>query len=443
MKYTMIENDKVIFSGSVAYRIKALKSFKCQDRVVTAGDLGGYIEKKENLCNTDSSWVFDNAVISGDAEVYEDSMVEKNATISGNAKISANSRITDDANIYGNAKIMGSTITRRCEICGEASIISSLIKDYACIDKNAYVYKSDVSEHSHIHNAFVFSSYVSGRSILSGNISFRICKIDSSRPATIGRNVYSYYKNFSAVVVDGLIDDSHPLHIIPINHGLSQFSVLAIYNGNSAPKNAYKCSISYSDSFNNLNHIHNMYSDGIILELLHNDDMVLGEGYKDTIISKKVKNFLVDAHDSSRNITTYKSNIFNITEVATKNLLKFFNSFKDLKDVKADLFPFIKRYIFAQLFGLCFNDKITNLGKTQSSEEDRISVLNVDAIYEKIIEKSQIDISTNNIISLDDNIFFYNREILFFIKEEMRYPLAWVDNMEKVLSRNEYAFLLK
>lgn len=43
MKYTMIENDKVIFSGSVAYRIKALKSFKCQDRVVTAGDLGGYI----------------------------------------------------------------------------------------------------------------------------------------------------------------------------------------------------------------------------------------------------------------------------------------------------------------------------------------------------------------------------------------------------------------
>ena len=61
--------------GKKLFRIKALISFGS----VEAGELGGYVEKEDNLAQTGNAWVSGDARVSGNAEVYG------NAWVSGNA----------------------------------------------------------------------------------------------------------------------------------------------------------------------------------------------------------------------------------------------------------------------------------------------------------------------------------------------------------------------
>ena len=63
--------------GTKLFRIKALVEFGG----VEAGELGGYIEKEENLDHYGNAWV------SGDAKVYGDAQVYGNAWVSGDAKV--------------------------------------------------------------------------------------------------------------------------------------------------------------------------------------------------------------------------------------------------------------------------------------------------------------------------------------------------------------------
>lgn len=64
-----------IFEGKKVFRIKALKDFGD----VKAGELGGYVEKEENLSRNGNARVFGNACMFGDAWVSD------NASVSGNA----------------------------------------------------------------------------------------------------------------------------------------------------------------------------------------------------------------------------------------------------------------------------------------------------------------------------------------------------------------------
>ena len=64
--------DKVAtFNGAVIHRIRALKDFAD----VKKGDLGGWIEKEENLSQEGNCWIDDNARVSGDAKVFDDAWV--------------------------------------------------------------------------------------------------------------------------------------------------------------------------------------------------------------------------------------------------------------------------------------------------------------------------------------------------------------------------------
>ena len=65
-KFELTTNTKM-FLGKKLFQIKALISFGD----VKAGELGGYIEKEENLSQTGDAWVFDNARVSGDAWVSD------------------------------------------------------------------------------------------------------------------------------------------------------------------------------------------------------------------------------------------------------------------------------------------------------------------------------------------------------------------------------------
>ncbi|MFM0611309.1 polymer-forming cytoskeletal protein [Streptococcus suis] len=71
-KYELVLDDTIDFLGWKLFRIRALISFGS----VEVGDLGGYIQKGENLSHDGDAWVSDNAKVWGNAEVC------------GNAKVS-------------------------------------------------------------------------------------------------------------------------------------------------------------------------------------------------------------------------------------------------------------------------------------------------------------------------------------------------------------------
>ena len=71
-KFELDLSSKITMFGIELFRIKALISFDN----VKKGELGGYVEKEENLSHSGDAWV------SGDAEVYG------NAEVSGDARVS-------------------------------------------------------------------------------------------------------------------------------------------------------------------------------------------------------------------------------------------------------------------------------------------------------------------------------------------------------------------
>ena len=66
--------DKFVFNtfGIKLFQIKCTKSFK----YAKEGDLGGYVEKDENLDQESDAWVYGNARVYGNAQVYGDADIE-------------------------------------------------------------------------------------------------------------------------------------------------------------------------------------------------------------------------------------------------------------------------------------------------------------------------------------------------------------------------------
>ena len=95
-KYELTTNTKMWF-GRKLYQIKALKDFGD----VKAGNLGGYIEKEENLSHNGNAWVYDSA------KVYDNAQISGNARIFGNAKVCGYARISNNALIYDNTRVFG------------------------------------------------------------------------------------------------------------------------------------------------------------------------------------------------------------------------------------------------------------------------------------------------------------------------------------------------
>ena len=91
MKKFELTSDFVTFLGKKLFRIRALIEFGD----VEAGELGGYVEKEENLAQDGDAWVYGNAWVWG------------NAKVCGNAKVWGNAEVWGDAKVYGNAKVCG------------------------------------------------------------------------------------------------------------------------------------------------------------------------------------------------------------------------------------------------------------------------------------------------------------------------------------------------
>lgn len=95
-KFELTANSKMCL-GKKLFQIKALISFGN----VEEGDLGGFIEKEDNLSQSGNAWV------SGNARVYGDAWVSGNAEVSGNAWVYGNAEVSGNARVPGNAWVSG------------------------------------------------------------------------------------------------------------------------------------------------------------------------------------------------------------------------------------------------------------------------------------------------------------------------------------------------
>ena len=91
MKKYELTDDTITVEGRTLHRIKALKSFSN----VEEGELGGYVEKEDNLDQRGDAWVYGDARVYGNAQVY------------GDARVSGNAQVCGDARVYGDAWVSG------------------------------------------------------------------------------------------------------------------------------------------------------------------------------------------------------------------------------------------------------------------------------------------------------------------------------------------------
>ena len=168
MKKYELTTSTIMRFGRKLFQIKALVSFGD----VTAGDLGGYIEKEENLSHEGDAWIYDralvfddarvccnawvfcdaqvygSAVISGDARVYGKANVLGNAAVSGNAQVYGTAWVSDNAQVYGDSFVYGDTqvnggahvfgdaiVRGDAHVCGDAQVFG-----YVRIRGDARVY---------------------------------------------------------------------------------------------------------------------------------------------------------------------------------------------------------------------------------------------------------------------------------------------------------------
>ena len=148
-KYEILKDQAITMNGSTIYRIKALRNFGD----VKAGDIGGFIEKEENLSHEGPCWVYgdamvyhnakvrENAIVRGYAHVYNESQVLHNAivedharvcnngTVFGNARIKDNGSVFDHGIVNGFAIVQDNAVVRDCaRAYGE-----TIIKDHATV----------------------------------------------------------------------------------------------------------------------------------------------------------------------------------------------------------------------------------------------------------------------------------------------------------------------
>ena len=75
-KYELVTDMSISVLGRKLFKIRALVDFTTKwGETVHAGDLGGYLEKEENLSHDGDAWVFGNAKVYGDAWVYGNAKV--------------------------------------------------------------------------------------------------------------------------------------------------------------------------------------------------------------------------------------------------------------------------------------------------------------------------------------------------------------------------------
>lgn len=132
MKKFELTTESIYLLGTKLFRIKALVTFGC----VKKGELGGFVEKEENLDHTGSAWIFGNALVHGGAKVYEKAWLYGNALVHGDEEVSGNAEVSGNQ-MHATVKGFGSQyrnttffITRDRNICVNCGCFSGTLEQF-------------------------------------------------------------------------------------------------------------------------------------------------------------------------------------------------------------------------------------------------------------------------------------------------------------------------
>ena len=154
MKKYELTNETKQIEGRTLHRIKALIDFGN----VKTGDLGGFIEKEENLSHSGLCWISDKALVCDNAKISGNAWVRDNAKVSDNAWVCGNTRLLGHAFVCDNSKIWDEVLIGGESVIGGDSLISGkahisgeiLISGNTYISGNAQIFKKD--DYSTIQN---------------------------------------------------------------------------------------------------------------------------------------------------------------------------------------------------------------------------------------------------------------------------------------------------
>jgi len=127
-KFELITDDCIEHAGKKLYRIRALRDFG----YVKAGEVGGYIEKEENLSHDGNSWVYDDAFVFSDARIFD------NAQVGGDAQVYDHAQVYDRARVCGHAKVCGhEEVSSHVRMCGNAKVSHATLHGQALQPESA------------------------------------------------------------------------------------------------------------------------------------------------------------------------------------------------------------------------------------------------------------------------------------------------------------------
>ena len=114
MKKFILTDETIDMFGVTLHRIKAVRSFGN----IKEGDLGGFVEKEENVSHDGSAWVSGSACVYGSAYVCDKACVYDKACVCDKA------RVYDEACVCGSAHVSGSArVYEDACVCDEADYI--------------------------------------------------------------------------------------------------------------------------------------------------------------------------------------------------------------------------------------------------------------------------------------------------------------------------------
>lgn len=138
MKYRLTENT-VEYKGKTLYQIESLRDFSfyrkgAWEHSVKEGELGGWIEKEENLSQQGNCWIAENVYVFDSAKVEHNAIITGKGIIHGNARVFGRAwiycenhykfDISDQVKIYGDAFICDVNLTMKdnAKIYGDAEV---------------------------------------------------------------------------------------------------------------------------------------------------------------------------------------------------------------------------------------------------------------------------------------------------------------------------------
>lgn len=175
-KFELVKKNTKIAYGSngeeiTLYQIRALRDFTCpfklnpddeilDQTLVKKGDLGGYVQKEENLSHEDGCWIFeeaevrDNGRVEGNARLVGRSLVRDNAIVRGYSCLAANAYVWGNAVLDGGTQMKGLvSIGGNSRTNGYVSINgNSQVRGDSVLDGNIFLNGTIVVENAKLTN---------------------------------------------------------------------------------------------------------------------------------------------------------------------------------------------------------------------------------------------------------------------------------------------------